>query len=270
MLLPIDPSWDGMALDLLYRRVPLTNLFGSISSGLAVTQKTPRRVRRDSALESVEYAVVFLRHQSFLPAHLGGGIDWNVIHDDLNEKPKGAGVTGNLSEDEVLREDDYLLTMRGMPRGFSCGRMGDMPQELRESKVLLAAGNNFIRLRPNPEADCEPAFLHFLLDMLVAKLLNEYENLQISPSSLEFLEGRNEPKEGESGVSSSRLQGSFIRVSDLKAMSVNIPYRREDRSRLFSEYNELLQAERRATENLKNFRRGFIQSVIPLKYNTLP
>jgi hypothetical protein len=264
MLLPIGPSDQDRFRDIPYRRVSLMNLFSSIRSGIAVTQETPRRFRAGLPLETGLRPVVFLRLQSI--HRLTSRIDWEVVRSDLAQEPRQGSEPRTLSEDELLQEDDYLLTMRGQPHGMGLSTLFErMPADLRELGLRLAAGNNFIRLRPNPEADCESSFLHFLLDMLVMELRHEYHRLSSPKSQLEILEGPDDATEGEGSDPEARLKGSFIKVADLKAMTLNIPDRREDRDWLQREYEVLQQAQREAWRNLHAYRNGFRKHIIPRK-----
>ncbi|NDC76444.1 MAG: hypothetical protein EBZ67_00950 [Chitinophagia bacterium] len=266
MLLPIDPSDLDRFRDIPFRRVLLMNLFSSIRSGIAVTQETPRRVLVESPLETGLRPVVFLRMQSL--HRFTSRIDWNVVRSDLVQEPQQASDAKTLSEEEILQEDDYLLTMRGKPHGMGLAQMYEtMPVDLRALGLRLAAGNNFIRLRPNPEADCEPSFLHFLLDMLAMELRIDYQRLGKSGSSPDIPEDADDASEGQTNDTEARLKGSFIKVSDLKAMTLNIPKRREDRDWLQQEYLDLTKAQREAWRNLHAYRNGFRKYVIPRKQN---
>lgn len=266
MLLPIGPFDQDRFRDIPYRRVSLPNLFSSIRSGVAVTKETPRRVQLESALETGIRPVVFLRMQSI--PRFGPGIDWRVIREDLEQGPSQAGDGKTLPEEEILREEDYLLTMRGRPHGMGLAHLYEtMPVDLRAMGLRLAAGNNFIRLRPNPEAGCEPSFLHFLLDMLAMELRMDYQRLGKPRSSLEINEEADDSSEGETDDTEARLKGSFIKVSDLKAMTLNIPDRREDRVWLQQEYLDLTKAHREAWRSLQAYRYGFRKYVIPRKQN---
>jgi len=242
----------------------LTNLFSSIRSGIAVTQDTPRHYRSVFPLGTVLLPVVFLRLQSI--NRFASRIDWDVVRSDLNQQPRQASDPKTLPEEELLQEDDYLLTMRGQPRGMALATLLErMPEDFRKHGLGLAAGNNFIRLRPNPEADCEPSFLHFLLDMLVMELRHEYLRVSSSKSSFEILEEPDDPSEGVTNDPEARLKGSFIKVADLKAMTLNIPDRREDRDWLQREYHDLLKAHREAWRELNAYRDGFRKNIIPRK-----
>lgn len=266
MLLPIGPSEQERFRRIEYRRVSLTHLFGSIRSGLPVTRETPRRVQLATPLEKGLRPVVFLRLQSL--RLFGPRIDWQVVRSDLAAEAQQSINDGILPDEDVLQPDDYLLSMRGMPRGIGmAGILERMPSDLQTLGLRLAAGNNFIRLRPNPEADCEPAFLHLLLDMLVAELGQEFRRLRTSEPMLEFLEDADDPSEGEASDPKARLKGSFIKVSDLKAMTLNIPDGREDREWLLREYQELVRAERQARRNLSDYRDGFRKHILPRKKN---
>jgi len=266
MLLPIETYEQDRFRDLTYRRVPLTNLFSTIRSGIAVTQETPRRVQLKSLSETGHRPVVFLRMQSNL--RFSHRIDWKVVKGDLEQEPLQAWDAPTLPEEEILREEDYLLNMRGMPYGMGLtGLYEDMPDSLREVGLRLAAGNNFIRLRPNSEADCEPSFLHLLLDMLMSRLQMEYRHLGNPRSPLDIPDGQDDASEDAVVDPETSLKGSFIKVSDLKVLSLNIPERREDRDMLQQEYLDLRTAQREAMRKLHAYRYGFRKYIMPQKQN---
>jgi hypothetical protein len=266
MLLPIETFEQDRFRNLSYRRVALTNLFSTIRSGIAVTQETPRRVQLKRLSETGLRPVVFLRMQSIL--RFSHRIDWNVVKGDWRQEPLQAWDAPTLPEEEILREEDYLLNMRGMPYGMGLtGLYEDMPKELREVGLRLAAGNNFIRLRPNSEADCEPPFLHLLLDMLMSRLQMEYRHLGNPRSPQDIPDQQDDASEDAVVDPETSMKGSFIKVADLKGISLNIPERPEDRDVLMQEYFDLRKAQREASRKLNAFRYGFRQFIIPRKQN---
>lgn len=266
MLLPIDPFEQDRFRNLSYRRVALTNLFSTIRSGIAVTQDTPRRVQWKSPSESGLRPVVFLRLQSI--RRLSSSIDWKVVWGDLELEPSQASDAATLPEEDILMEDDYLINMRGKPYGIGLVNMYEnMPDELRARGLRLAAGNNFIRLRPNPEADCEPSFLHLLLDMLVSRLQMQYHRMGNPRSPLDIPDEQDDASDDAVIDPETSLKGSFIKVADLKGLSLNIPERREDRDMLQQEYTDLRTAQREAMRKLHAYRYGFRKYIMPQKQN---
>lgn len=126
----------------------------------------------------------------------------------------------DIPEKKIILENDYLLSIRGSLKGYSM---------LENSKLLdginLVSSNHFIHLRPRKMSldQMYIPYLHFALDLLVEKKLNEnYRQIK-------------EMKDAE-GVKQSAYNS--LKVEDLKNMELSIY---KDKEKQVEVYNNLMQ-----------------------------
>ncbi len=68
-----------------------------------------------------------------------------------------------ISENRLLQRADYLISMRGMPTGFSLYNT----KLVNSGQYRLVASNHFVQLRPRTPEDIYVPYLHLMLDLLI-------------------------------------------------------------------------------------------------------
>jgi hypothetical protein len=236
------------------RHVRLSSLFESIRFGTHLIEGRRPIFRERLPAGDLEHPVVFLRIASLGEAD--GLIDWQVIREDMGRRNDNLPVR-EIDADDILQPTDYLISMRGTPRGFSLLRSGlrDIPEDLKRAGLSVAASNNFILMRPYPDGDRNIDFLHLMLDVLIGDMKDAYENVRKGGVPPAYLSGIRSITNANGPASTQT--GNFIGVRDLKTLTLNIPVEREARERFWMEYEKLLDDEREARMNLLKFRTNF-------------
>jgi hypothetical protein len=78
-----------------------------------------------------------------------------------------------ISEKKLLSKNDYLITIRGQPKGYSILRSFES-KEFKGRFPKIVSTNHFVRLRPKVVLDMHVPYLHLLLDSIVE---NQLRNL---------------------------------------------------------------------------------------------
>jgi hypothetical protein len=108
-----------------------------------------------------------------------------------------------ISEKKLLTKNDYLITIRGQPKGYSILRSYEN-KEFKGRFPNIVATNHFVRLRPKIVLDMHIPYLHLLLDSIVEnQLRNLFEQKK-----------ENLPKDKKYGVFNS------FSVEELKEMQI--------------------------------------------------
>ena len=81
-----------------------------------------------------------------------------------NQKTKKRSVPlSYISAQRLLQPNDYLISIRGMPTGFSLYHT----KAIKSGQYRLVASNHFVQLRPRTPKDVYVPYLHLMLDLLV-------------------------------------------------------------------------------------------------------
>lgn len=88
--------------------------------------------------------------------------------DQLIESQKESGKEStaelrSIPSDRLLGPRDYLISLRGVPQGYSMLQWKTVQKE----NYLLAASNHFVQLRPRLTVNAFMPYLHLILDLIV-------------------------------------------------------------------------------------------------------
>lgn len=251
LLLPEYERFDQQKIP--YRHVRLSSLFESIRMGIPPEEGLRPVSREYLPAGEFEHPVLFLRMASL--GDTGDKIDWTVIREDMSKRNLNLPVT-EVDPDEVLQPTDYLISMRGTPRGFSLLHAGisDMPKDLQEEGLCFAASNNFMLLRPHATGMYDIPFLHLMMDVLISDLREVHENIRKGGEPPAYLAGI---RGLWSRRGSSSQPGNLIGVRDLRSLVLNVPIEKEAQEMLCIRYKGLLEMERDARKKVSEFRSDF-------------
>ncbi len=121
-----------------------------------------------------------------------------------------------VKDDKVLLKSDYLITIRGMPFGYSFLNNADV------EKFAFVPTHHFIRLRPLDEDNLFLPYFHLLLDHLVEFGIAKEFNKKVE------VKGKKIPY----------AHLNSIKVEDLKAMQINYHSNFEDQQKVYENYRE--------------------------------
>jgi hypothetical protein len=144
---------------------------------------------------------------------------------DLSENEEAENPA--IPNHKLIRNTDYLITLRGRPKGFS------MLKSIEPNHPKLASSNHFIHIRPRQTQieSMHIPYLHLLLDILVEKKI--YTIFE-------------EKKKNEDTLGRKYSAYNSFRIQDLRDMKISILKNIEDQKRVFDlfekKYDELLSA----------------------------
>jgi hypothetical protein len=145
--------------------------------------------------------------------------------------------------DKVLRSTDYIINMRGEPKGFS---MVEALNIVHDLNYVLA--NQFYILRPNKDIPYSIPYLHRLLDLVVIPELKRV-----------YYQKKDELKEKKRKDSSDKISFNSFTMSDLSEISFNILVDVADQEKIIDKLNQLKALKLEAIENEKTFNDSFMK-----------
>lgn len=234
-----------------YRNVRLASLMIDLRMG-EVTRAKARPVCRSAFSNlSDESPVVMLKMNHFIADN--ERINWDLIREDL--------VLQDLTEETelidrtaLLEADDLLINLRGQTRVFriTAAMMDDMPEDMIQRGLRLAATNNFVLMRPNPQL-VHISFLQIIMDILLEDLSREWLNILSEKPSDALMHQYLRWKYTGRG-SSPKPTGLPIGVRELKDISIDIPADQWTQRVLAHRYSVLQYNERMVREKSLEFR----------------
>ncbi len=160
---------------------------------------------------------------------------------DESAEGEGDGKKSFIPEKRILTADDYLFSIRGVPRGYSMNRSVSMQNR-------LVASHHFIQVRPLPGVDLYIPFVHLVFDFIVEKVLTtKYMSKKINLAD---------------GGSTSAVFNT-VKVDEIRTLKIKIPRDKnaqEQAYRLFIEnYNRYMEA----SLNYNEFKKGIMGTIVP-------
>ena len=151
------------------------------------------------------------------------------------------GKKTDIPFDKVLRSTDYVINMRGEPKGFS---MVEALNIVHDKNYVLA--NQFYILRPNRDIPYSIPYLHQLLDLVV---IPELKRVYYQKKK-----GLNDKKQKESNE---KISFNSFTMSDLIEISFNILVEVRDQEKIIDKLTHLKALKLEAIENEKMFSESF-------------
>lgn len=234
-----------------YRNVRLASLLIDLRIGEINRAKARPVCRTGYARLSDESPVVMLRMSHFTPDN--ERISWDLIREDLAHQDL-MEETELIDRTALVESDDMLINLRGQTRVFriTTAMMDDMPKDMVQRGLRLAATNNFVLMRPNPQLVHIP-FLQVMMDILLEDLSREWLNILCGkPSDTLMHQYLRWKYTGRS--SGLKPPGLPIGVRELKDISIDIPADQWTQRVLAHRYSVLQFNERMAKEKSLEFR----------------
>ena len=260
MLLLSFEEGDNEFSSIEYRNVRLSSLLIDLRIGEVSKAKARPVCRSPYSDLPDESPVVMLKMSHF--SEDNERIDWDIVRAELAQQ----GILEDIELIDrvaLLEPDDLLVNLRGQTRVFriSASMMHDMPDDLVQQGLRLAATNNFILMRPNPQLVHVP-FLQVIIDILLEDLSKEWLNiLSEKPSESPMYQYLQWKYIGRS--SSPKPPGVPIGIRELKEISIDIPGNLSVQQDLYNKYHEVKENERRAIEKSKRFRNDLNKYINP-------
>jgi len=139
----------------------------------------------------------------------------------VTQNPKKQAVPlSYISENRLLQRNDYLISMRGFPTGFSLYNT----KLINSGQYRLVASNHFVQLRPRTPEDVYVPYLHLLLDLLV-----QHHLLPSFKVKLEELKA--------SGTTGYGVINPFS-VRELRQMKLHLPKNKYIQKEIHDKYSE--------------------------------
>lgn len=122
-----------------------------------------------------------------------------------------------VKDDKVLKKEDYLITIRGMPFGYSLLNNSEL------ETLSLVPTHHLIRLRPLDGNGMYIPYFHLLLDHLV---------------KFKFAKDFNRMTTKNDGTKESYAKMNSIKVDDLKKQIINYHSKMQDQKKVYESYVE--------------------------------
>lgn len=158
--------------------------------------------------------------------------------------------------DKVLNSTDYIINMRGEPKGFSMVEALNIAPDLN-----YVCANQFYVLRPNKDIPYSIPYLHQLLDLVVIPILQDAYNVkkkEIQSKVIEVRE-RNLAAEGigKNEKESEKKSFNSFTMSELSEISMNVLVNVTDQEKIIEKLSELKALKLEAINNEKTFNESF-------------
>ncbi|WP_395768903.1 hypothetical protein [Aquirufa sp.] len=164
----------------------------------------------------------------------------------------------DIPNDKVLIPSDYIINMRGEPKGFS---MVDILNIVPDQKYVLA--NQFFVLRPNKDIPYSIPYLHKLLDLVV---IPELQRVYLSKKDeIKVLVDKNKEKNqaaaksNKSTKASEKISFNSFAMSDLSEINLNVIVNIADQEKIIEKFNEFKVLKLEAVKNEIEFNESFQQ-----------
>ena len=150
-----------------------------------------------------------------------------------------------IHEKKILTKDDYLFSIRGIPKGYS------MQRSIEHKNMRLVASHHFIQVRPLPGVDLHIPFIHLLFDLIVEFKLNTKFNVKNVASH----EGT------KYGVFNS------FKIAEIREMEIHIPGNKQEQLMAYDLFIENYNKYMEASLNFNKFKNKITDKLIILKSN---
>ena len=148
-------------------------------------------------------------------------------HKEYEEKNLDNSKKGFIPDQKVLKDVDYLISLRGRPKGYS------MLKSIKDNQHKLVSSNHFIHIRPRQTQieEMYVPYLHLILDMLVEKKINaDFEDKKVI----------------EDALNKKYSAYNSFRIQDLRDMEISIPRTKLEQKKAYelfeTNYNKYLDA----------------------------
>lgn len=245
-------SFDNIKLSFGECRLRKVGDLFQVSTGLIQSRYT------DRVAES-NFPVCFLSLGAF-------DYDQNRIKNDDERnklkmlKPKNhtnqTGKKSDIPYEKVLNLTDYIINMRGEPKGFSMVDALDIASDLN-----YVCANQFFVLRPNKDIPYSIPYLHQLLDLVVIPTLQKVYKSKKDEISLEVGKNKilnlNVKSSGQELKASEKISFNSFTMSHLSEISMNVLVNLTDQEKIIEKLKVLKALKLEAINNEKTFNESF-------------
>jgi hypothetical protein len=160
---------------------------------------------------------------------------------DESAEGEGDGKKSFIPEKKILTGDDYLFSIRGVPRGYSMNRSVS-------GQHRLVASHHFIQVRPLPGVDLHIPFVHLVFDFIVEKVLTAKYSSK---------------KKSLDGKGSTSAVFNTVKVDEIRALKMRIPGDKNAQEQAYGLFIENYERYMEASLNYYVFKDEIMGTIVP-------
>jgi hypothetical protein len=243
-----------------YRNVRLSSILEELRIGEVRKAKMRPVIRSAFNPQTKESPVIMLKMSHFTDDF--ERINWNIVLEDF-EQQEQLEEMDVIDRSALLEVDDLLVNLRGQARvvRITKSMMAEMPDHLVQRGLRLAATNNFVLMRPNPQT-ADAGFLQMILDILLEDISQQWNSFQKEEPTNSLLNRYFSYKYTDLNVNTKQFILP-IGVRELKELFLDIPASLDVQRAISDQYMKLIDKERQALSNRMSFRKHMRSYINP-------